>query len=93
MDNQYNKQLKLNNGKSLYSLQGSQPYVLTGNWTRGFTPNLTEYVPDLSMMNVVPSNDVPNLHPVHFPMRIVTKDNMTMRNIMYPYEGKSLDEC
>lgn len=93
MNNNYNKQLKLNNGKSLYSLQGSQPYVLTSNWTHGFTPNMTEFVPDYSMMKIIPAINVPHYHHVHYPSRIITKNNMKMPNIMYPYEGKSLDEC
>jgi hypothetical protein len=39
-----------------FTLQGSQPYVLTGNWPQGFTKSQTQFVPDYSMKNVVSYN-------------------------------------
>jgi hypothetical protein len=38
--------------KTCYTLQGSQPYVLTANWPNGFLPPQTMWVPDLSVTNV-----------------------------------------
>lgn len=34
------------NGKSCYTLYGSQPYVLTANWPTTFTPPGTRWVAD-----------------------------------------------
>ena len=41
---------------SQFTLEGSQPYVLTSNWPQGFTKAQTAFVPDYSMKNVVSYN-------------------------------------
>ena len=55
-----NTDRKLNNSFNYcgiqYTLGGSQPYVLSGNWPQGFTKPQTEFVPDYSMKNVVSFN-------------------------------------
>ena len=66
---------KNKNCKSVFTLQGSQPYVLTSQWPKAFTPNMCEFVPDYSLQNVQAANDISYLHPVNFPLRLKPKCN------------------
>lgn len=52
--------------RSMYTLQGTQPYVLTSNWPKGFTPNKTEYIHDYSLQNIQASNSTQKYHSVNF---------------------------
>ena len=79
--------------ESVYTLQGTQPYVLTSNWPRGFTPNMCEYVPDFSLQNIQSANDVSQYHSVNFSSRIITKENRDIPNSKYAYETKPLNKC
>ena len=72
--------------RSVFTLQGSQPYVLTANWSKGFTPNMTYWTPDLSMENVSGYN-TNNYHPIHFNERLISKKIETPKSF-YNYEMK-----
>ena len=74
---------------SQYTLQGTQPYVLTSNWPQGFTYNQTKYVPDLSLQNVTGYNYLNNYQPVNFQSKLLDKKNIiNAGRIYYPYEKK-----
>ena len=51
-----NKIFEMNNKHIRYTLQGSQPYVLSGQWPSYFVPSGTEIVPDYSMNNLLAYN-------------------------------------
>ena len=45
------------NCRTIYTLQYSQPYVLSSEWPKDFTPKGCSFEPDLSTLNIKPSND------------------------------------
>jgi hypothetical protein len=51
-----NKIFEMNNQKIRYTLQGTQPYVLSGQWPSYFIPTGTEIIPDNSMNNILGYN-------------------------------------
>jgi len=51
-----NKIFEMNNQQIRYTLQGSQPYVLSGQWPSYFVPAGTEIVSDHSMDNILAYN-------------------------------------
>ena len=79
--------------ESVYTLQGSQPYVLTSNWPEGFKKPMTEFVPDYSLQNVQAANNLSNYHPVNFSARMIMKGNKDNPIAKFPYETKPLNEC
>ena len=50
------KIFEMNNQQIRYTLQGSQPYVLSGQWPSYFVPAGTEIVSSHSMDNIVGYN-------------------------------------
>ena len=82
-----------NNCVAKFTLQGSQPYVLTGNWPRGFFPNRTEFVADYSMQNVTGANDVGKYHPVNFSGTILRKGSKDSPMSKYAYETLNINKC
>ena len=56
MSSQNNRKFSMENNKINYTLQGSQPYILSGNWPTQFIPNGTKIIPDCSMNNILGYN-------------------------------------
>ena len=61
---------------SQFTLQGTQPYVLSSNWPNGFTYNGTKWVHDLSLMNVTGYNYLNNYQPVNFSSKLIDKSKI-----------------
>ena len=78
------------NCRSVFTLRGSQPYILTSNWPKNFFPNDTQYIPDFSLQNVRAYNNNlynPKFYPVNFNEKICKKQNFDSPKTIYPYES------
>ena len=65
--------------KTQYTLQGTQPYVLTANWPKGFTPKQTYWKPDYSLRGVTVYNNVEKYYSVDYKSNICDKNEFKIK--------------
>ena len=66
--------------KTQYTLEGTQPYVLTSQWPRAFTPNQTVWKPDNSLKNVTGYNNVEKYYSIGYDPRICNNNRHITTN-------------
>lgn len=66
--------------KTQYTLEGTQPYVLTSQWPHAFTPNQTVWKPDNSLKGVTGYNNVEKYYSIGYDPRICNNNKHITTN-------------
>lgn len=81
---------KIPNNSSCYTLNGSQPYVLTANWPNGFIIHNTYFKADYSMANVLPNSGIKEYAGVSYPTNYCSFDQNKTDNSKYSIVSQML---